>query len=265
MGGKVLTILKRLLGKYAAAFFSLLILMIFYFFISDMSVSDTYDLIASPRTWAIFLLYLVGASFLIDRILLKSQSKKKWAYVYAYTIAGSILWFIDFLPIAFESIIYYFYFVLYGSIFTVFPFIIYYGVEQFIKTSWKKIAFFGIIPLFILLSIIIINPAIKKGFISEYGANYYTAEFENFNGQEHIEIDVEAGAVYLIEFDWMLTNENRHGMRISRNVHELGELKEVGDYAYQYHVNQDGKIVLTYIGDNIKGGIRISWEKIKHE
>ncbi|MGM8216053.1 hypothetical protein ACLIA0_10815 [Bacillaceae bacterium W0354] len=256
-----MTILKQISSKYAAAFFAMFTLMIGYFFISGMSVSDTYDMISSPIAWAVFGIYLIVASLVIDRLIKRFQDNK-WYYVSAYTLAGSFFWFIVFFPILFESLIGYFYFVLYGSIFTVFPFIIFFGVDRVIRQSWKRIGIIGLTSLIVLLFVLIVNPSIKKGFESEYGDDNYVAQFENFNGQETIEIPVEAGSIYIIDIDWKIKNDASYGMRISRNVHELGEFREVEGWTYQYHAEADGIIELTYHGNNIKGKIEVSWDEV---
>ena len=257
-----MTFLKKLSSKYAASIFSLFILLVCFFLFNGLSVSDTYELLASSIAWGIFGIYLIIASFILDSLLVKFDIASKKNYALTYIVVGVLVWVITFIPIFFESVMGYFYFVAYGSIFTVFPFLLFYGVDRVAHQSWKRIALFGLPSLLILSFVLIVNPAIKVGFESELGENYYVAEFERFNGQETVDISVEAGKVYLIEVDWDIEEQNRHGTRVSRNIYDLGELQPVGDWTYRFTADESGTIEFTYLGDDLKGRVEISWEEI---
>ncbi|GEL78620.1 hypothetical protein [Tenuibacillus multivorans] len=257
-----MTFTQKIMSKYAASFAAFFGLVLVYFLLSNMHIPDTYNLVISPLNWTIYGVYLIIASYIIDRILHKFNTSRKWSYINAYILAGVFIWVVLFIPVLMNSFSGYIYVVLYGSMFTVFPFIGYYLIENAIRQSWGRIIIVGFPALIILVSFLIINPTIKSGFTSDYSDQTYTAEFEQLNGTEEINIPVEEGKTYDIDIMWSIPSESGYGMRVNPNLEELGDMKQKSDWIYQFEAKANGTLDLIYYGHNIEGSLTVEWTEL---
>lgn len=118
----IFKILSRLSIALAAFLFTYIANLLF----SDMSLQAANDYVSNPLHWMIFTFYLIGISFLIDWIFKKINETSTWSYVSAYTLAGIIIWAVLFVTVLFDSFSWYFFVVIYSSIYTVLGFIVFY-------------------------------------------------------------------------------------------------------------------------------------------
>ncbi|MBR7554774.1 hypothetical protein ACFFJI_04480 [Allobacillus sp. GCM10007491] len=251
-------ILSRLSIALAAFLFTYIANLLF----SDMSLQAANDYLSNPLHWIVFTFYLIGVSFLIDWIFRKINETSTWSYVSAYTLAGIVIWAVLFITVLFDSFSWYFFVVIYSSIYTVLGFIVFYLFLKVFRMNVKKILMIGIPSLIAILFIVFTNPAIKSGFSSTYEANTYYAEFDNFNGEEPVWIPVEEGQEYEITIDWKLKNSAQHGLRVSPEVHEMGELTIEEDESISYEAAETGELLFFFHGINIEGEIMFTWEEI---
>lgn len=251
-------IMSRLSMALAALLFTYIAQLLF----NGMDLRLANDYLVNPLIWLIFTVYLVSVSYLIEWIFKKINETSTWSYVSAYTVAGILIWAILFFPLVFDSASWYFFVIIFSSIYTVLGFVIFYIFKLVFRMNWRKVMMIGIPSLIALVFIVLTNPSIKSGFTSEYGDQNYQAEFENFNGEEPVWIPVEEGKEYEIEIDWDLVGDDTGGISISPEVHEMGELTVEEEEPLHFEASESGDLLFFYHGVNIEGSISFTWEEL---
>ncbi|WP_188207845.1 hypothetical protein [Alkalibacillus aidingensis] len=252
-------------SRIASAFITFLLSYIVYLVYTGFHLSEAYNLFSNPLIWGIFVFYLVISSYIVEWVAVKLEDESKRMFVSLYMLAGMIVWFVTYIPVLADSIMWYIYMVLYSSIFTVVAFIIFYPIERFTRKTRKRPFYMGF-PAILILSIILIwNPSIKQGFADEYEDNRYTAKFERFNGEELVDIPVEADHNYEIVVDWDISDGGPYGLKMHPDSSGLGTMDFIGDedeWRYQFEAEKSGDLPIIFHGKDIEGSVEFTWTNV---
>ncbi|GEN46100.1 YfhO family protein [Alkalibacillus haloalkaliphilus] len=253
-------------SRIGTAFVTLLIAYVIYLLYSGFHLAEAYELLSNPLIWAIFILYLMISSYVNEWLAKKLEDDSKRMYVSLYMVSGMLIWFLAYSPFIFSSFLMYIYLVLYSSIFTVVAFILFYFIERYARQSRKRPFIVGFPAIVVLLVILIANPSITEGLTIEQSDREYYASFDRINGEEVVEIPVEAGHHYELRVDWDLEDDALpHGLKIHPSATDLGSIEYIGDgdeWLYELDIAQDGELPIIFHGKNIEGSISFTWNEL---
>lgn len=241
-----------LYSKLVGAGFSFFIFIIFLIIQSSLNLYQLSEALTSPWLWAVFYVYGILSSFIIDWIVVKSSWARRWP-LFLHIFAGFIVFFFVFgfwitLLVA-------------GPIGAIAALLFYIGMKFVSKNKWSALIFAIILPL--LLTIVSMTDFTqKKNWVEVRNEKQYEATFSYFNGAHKIPIQLVKGDELSFAVDFYASNDGGWGSRFEDVKGTYLPMIEHGDLLI-YTADEDGEYYIVVGGNRLSGKLVVEWE-IQH-
>lgn len=207
--------------------------------------------ISEPLLWFAFFGYGIACSLLIDLFTVKiARRVNKSVKIVLYIVAGYAIFFYKGFSV---------YTIIAGTVGALCAIIFLIGTDVAKRKPYFKYVFAIVLPLFFII-LMQVDFTTQKNWTETKNDASYTANFDYFNGEHAIPIEVREGQTLRFSVQFSNKNEGGQGYHVVNKHDQLVGMSENSDGTMETAIEETGVYSIVVTGDNLAGSFKVNWD-----